>query len=119
MTQKLQMGGLIEDRLGRRDAIHAPVVVVTSDQSLAPGEHVAFTDKQTVVWCGDNQFQGVVDPFLEQRTDPGDEFLVLIDPRLVGDLTHNFELLDRSGVFQPDDANDDDSYDDWCSKEGC
>lgn len=120
--QKLQMGCLQDGKLGRRDATHCPVVISTSDQSLSPGDHVAFTDKQTVVWCGDDQFQGIVDPFLERHTDPGDEFLVLIDPKLVGDLTHNFELLDRSGVLQPDDCSiyeDDGEPIDWCSKEGC
>ncbi len=82
-----------EDQLGRRDVFHVPAVVVFCRYELAPGTLLKFVGKNEVgVVSWKDQRQGIVDPFLTNATRANEPFWMFVDPRLVGDLTHQFTI---------------------------
>jgi len=127
----MMFGNLEESGLGKRDAFHAPAVLVRGE-GLRAGDRVRFTDDTltTVTLAGLGAAHAVVDPFVGPiRT--GQLVWVLLAPGLVGCLTHYFDVsLDTSGVVvlpasvkpagaiiieAAEDEQDDDGWDDGCS----
>jgi len=88
--------------LGCRDAFHVPSVLVTDartidrEDGVRPGTNVRFTNDECtqVEPCEYSERQAIADPFLE-HIDLGVAFWVFIIPELIGDLTHNFEILSK------------------------
>ena len=78
---------------GKRDAVHVPVILVSSRMTLKGGQNVKFTDKSMIMveFCAKKDRQAIVDPFIEV-TVPGDIFHVLLEPSLVSNLTHQFDI---------------------------
>lgn len=79
--------------LGKRDAVHAPIVCVTSKENLSAGENVRFVDQALteVVKCGKMDKHAVVDPFLTGNTK-GKFFQVLLIPNITSNLQHHYEV---------------------------
>jgi hypothetical protein len=106
---------------GRRDAFHIPSVLVTWAAvkvagSRMPGANVRFTnDEQTQVEpCEYSERQAVTDPFLE-TIGAGVAFWVFVIPELIGDLTHNFEILPKPKPLD----NITDEYEEPEGDDGC
>jgi hypothetical protein len=98
--------GFVTDRdtiyVGRKDAFHIPSVLVTTNHDLNPGQDVRFTDDDcdAVEPCERNKRQAIVDPFLTKDQIEKSAFWVFIDPDLVSNLTHEFEI---KGIGEPED----------------
>lgn len=89
-----------ESEIGNRDAVHAPVICVTSWHNLAAGQPVKFDDDSltTVVACDREDMQAIVNPFLEGYTNylP---FWVLLVPNSTNGLRHVYEVDFKSNNF--------------------
>jgi hypothetical protein len=99
---------------GRRDAFHVSAVLVKAQPhttSLRPGDSVRFVDTfyHTVHLSQRNDRHGIVDPFLKE-IKPDELFWVLLEPGLVGDLVHQFNLT--TDLPQPQPVHDAGKYDD-------
>lgn len=73
---------------GDRDAVHVPVVVVRAGTILKPGERVCLQDgKRAVpgrVWVG------IVDPFLAREVYPDEYVALLVPPKSINELRHEW-----------------------------
>lgn len=92
----LKVGEVSQDvsLMGKRDAVHVPVILVATRMTLKAGQNVKFTDKSMmqVTFCAKHERQAIVDPFIEHVLSPGDIFHVLLEPSLVSNLTHQFDI---------------------------
>lgn len=91
----LKVGEISDDvtLLGKRDAVHVPVILVRSNMTLKAGQNVKFSNKEMtlVEFCAKKDRQAIVDPFID-TLKPGDIFHVLLEPSLVSNLTHQFDI---------------------------
>jgi hypothetical protein len=109
---------------GRKDAFHFPCVLVACDLIVFPGDNVKLVAPDKVVLSSRANRSGIVDPFLSEAVTPKLFFWLLLDPGLVSDLTHSFEI---KGVPAPPPESvpfDYGAYDDAadltrCRREGC
>lgn len=106
--EKPRLGLLAVGELGKRDAFHTPGVIVTSRMTVEAGERVRFTSHEQVGPCGIYDAQAVVDPWIKGKVKPGDKFWVLVNPELVGQVVHQFEI---TGVPAPEPVAKEDEYD--------
>lgn len=91
-TTMARIGELSTDQeAGLRDAFHVPSILVTSNDTLVPGECVSFLDASTVVAATRFSYQAIIDPFIEDSVAPGQKVWAFIRPHLVGSLTHHFD----------------------------
>lgn len=92
---------------GVRDAIHVPLVTVTTDEYLNAGDSVEFTDYTfaKVRSCGRPSRHGIIDPFIKQIVKPGDIFKVLLEPDMNIQVRHHFDIFVE--VREAPDVSDD------------
>lgn len=76
---------------GRRDAFHVPAILANG-VGVQPGDSVRFTDMAmtNAERCPEFCRHGVVNPF--SGVLPGRPFWVLLNPALIRDLTHHFDV---------------------------
>ena len=81
-------------KVGDRDSVHVPCVLVTCDDYIDGSEYIRFLDSSLtkVKICSFFEANGRVDPFLKKVVHPGVPFWVMIDPNLVTPTTHHFEV---------------------------
>lgn len=91
VDSKPRLGQISTEELGRRDAIHVPAVLVCSMATVNAGANVRFVDHQTVMPTA-TKAQAVADPWLNRVVNPGEQFWVLVNPDLVDQVTHQFEI---------------------------
>lgn len=111
---KLRAGETSKNLLlvGTRDAFHVPAVLVYSAYDVKAGQDVVFTtvNLDAVQPCLSGvERHAIVDPFIKGNIKSGTVFNVFIEPSLVQNLLHHFEL--NVEVSQPTE------YDEEC--EGC
>jgi len=92
----IAVNGVDGNFLGKRDAFHVPGVLATCITKLAPGDSVRFVnDKMQVVEKvpakEKKKRHGISDPFVP-AIKPGDLFWVLLEPGMVVNLVHQFDL---------------------------
>lgn len=89
----LSLGKIVTDKtqLGRRDAFHAPCVLVSSNCHIRPGEPLCFYGS-VVVPADGGEKHGIADPFVKSLILPNQLFWMLLDPAFVGELTHYFTI---------------------------
>ena len=104
--------------VGKRDAMHVPVVLVTTLDKLKAGDSIQFVDSaNTRVEKSDKIGRhGIVDPFIG-TLKPGNRFWVFLVPEIVGNLVHHYDIMINNKVEVEEDEEDDDDDDDGCS--GC
>lgn len=73
---------------GKRDAIHFAVAPVKSSDRFLPGEHVGLNEKGEAAQV-DNPI-GIVDPFLKKAVEQGDTFWLMLYPKTVTNLRHDW-----------------------------
>jgi hypothetical protein len=74
--------------LGKRDAIHVPIVLVRGEEGnsgFSAGEHVWFTDKTFTRVCkvdsDRDDYHAIVDPFMDREVfNADDQFFVFLRP---------------------------------------
>lgn len=110
--------------LGRRDAFHFPGILVSSPYYIDPGSSVAFLDaaRTQVRKCEPEFRQAVVDPHVkDDEIEPGVLFWVFLEPGLVTNLVHTFEVniegVEERGRVDPSSAGFDDDEEYSCK--GC
>ena len=89
--------------LGRRDAFHVPGVLVSSNETVWPGDRISFVDSTcSSVRRSDalEERQGIADPFLTNPLLPGQLFWVFIAPELTSNLVHKFDILLASAFIE-------------------
>lgn len=83
----------LPDGLGR-DAIHLAVIPAIAEAPILPGAHVAY-DHETLIASrrapGDETAVGIVDPFLTSPVLAGERFWLIVYPRTVTSLRHEWE----------------------------
>lgn len=93
MSEKPPKIGTLINGPENRDAIHIAVAPVTADETLEPGQHIAFVTER------DNEFVhaglpgttiGMVDPYLAGPVKKGDKFWMFLHPNTITSLRHNW-----------------------------
>lgn len=82
-----ELGKLI-DGDGRRDAIHVAIAPVVAAEWLEPGERVGILPNGTATKR--MRHLGVVDPFLPDSVAPGRRFYMVLFPRSITSLRHEW-----------------------------
>lgn len=108
---------------GKRDAIHAPVILMSLDYReyknmeyiICPSDKVVFTSDSTFKLATTKEFDGVVSPFIEPQTytkgKPVPHVWVMVHPKLLdGTVQHYFqvdhELLTKQVVMSEDEYDE-------------
>lgn len=88
------------NHIGKRDCKHVPIVVVTSDHQLSPGEYIAFDDASLssgalikVIPSQISGHHGVVDPFIREEIPPGRPFSMVVNPSFMFGPQHVFSMI--------------------------
>ena len=103
-TDALETLGMIHPHQQYRDAIHLAVEPVIAGERLSPGEHIFLRDGKAWGNTGATNappLLGIVDPFLEDKLQPGQPFWLVIYPRKITSLRHVWshpELADEAGA---------------------
>jgi hypothetical protein len=90
-TDALETLGMIHPQQQFRDAIHLAVEPVIAGERLSPGEHIFLRDGKAYGNTGATNnppLLGIVDPFLEDKVKPGQQFWLVIYPRKITSLRH-------------------------------
>lgn len=82
-----------------RDAIHVAVAPVRAAHILKPGDHVGLNEKQEAVTFA--KPIGIVDPFLMETVQQGNQFWLFLYPGSITSLRHEWEHSAFSGSPQP------------------
>ena len=93
--------------VGKRDAVHAPVIIATSMQKLKPGHSVCFIDKKCtmVIGCKPDVRHGIVSPFLESDAPAETAIPILLIPDSTSNLRHHYDVS-FSGKEEPEKDKD-------------
>lgn len=95
MSQAVELGTAPPDD-ARRDAIHVAIIPATY-QSVAyfacagAGDKVSFQEDGSVQFCYTDQWDGIIDPFLEGFVESGSRIWVLMRPGAIKRLRHTWE----------------------------
>jgi hypothetical protein len=104
---KLTLGTLPPEdtnQIGRRDAFHAPCILVTANEDVEPGDNVKFEDESTVVTCSKAERQGVADPLIDDTIIESQPFWVMLMPNSTANLTHQFKVRGIDSDFEEETA---------------
>lgn len=84
--------GQLTDSNARRDAIHVACAPVVSKEILYPGQHIGFVEQgnTTLVSLKSNNPIGIVDPFLKGCVYADQMFWMLLYPKTVTGLRHEW-----------------------------
>lgn len=125
MTQELNLGKIITTPQ-KRDAIHIAVVPVIAAHSLSPGDKVALvpgtTDRVQTSYA--SSAIGVVDPFLAQMVERGQQVWLYLNPGSITSLRHDwthpaFESVEEVEETKPDRAASEKWLLDFCNSSDC
>ena len=93
----IEIGQLATEEVGKKDAIHVPVVAVVAGETLTPGEQVTINRVKGVPTAysalGDRTV-GIVDPFLKHSVTIYDIFWLFLQPGSVQDLRHEWDTVE-------------------------
>lgn len=88
-TDALATLGTIIDDKQKRDAIHLAVIPAIAGSELTPGDHVLL--HEGCAYHGSRKSAntiGIVDPFLTEQVNKGQQFWLIIYPRVITSLRH-------------------------------
>jgi len=88
VTDALATLGMIHEKPEKRDAIHLACIQVTAIFILLPGQSISSIDGEAF---HDENGLGIVDPFLTAPVKIGQQFWMIIKPRLITSLRHVWE----------------------------
>lgn len=91
MSESLGLGKIITTKQ-YRDAVHIAVAPVTAGERLHPGEPIGFVERDTTVVLGvpDCDSIGIVDPFLKDAVEKGQQFWMYLYPGSITSLRHEW-----------------------------
>lgn len=83
--------GTLPEGKQRRDAIHIAVAPVLAGQVLKPGQPIRLQrDRNRTAIAKDDPI-GIVDPFLKEDVQPGQQFWMVLFPDTVQGLRHDWQ----------------------------
>lgn len=93
--------------VGKRDAVHAPVIVAFCTKKLKAGESVRFLDNKctAVEKCYAELRHGVVSPFLESDAPAETAVAIFLRPESTSNLRHHYDVA-FAGKEEPEDDKD-------------
>lgn len=101
------LGKIIKEEDARRDAIHVAVVPVQARENLMPGIHVGMVHGQASAGMHREGCIGIVDPFLEDPVSAGEFFWLLLYPKTVRNLRHEWDHDElEDGTYAKPDSDD-------------
>lgn len=106
--------------LGRRDAFHVTAVLVKSTQAIEPGASIRFAyreDSTVVILCAKSERHAVADPFVKELIQPYQLFWAFLEPSIVSNLVHSFDIEGFPLQKAETDDTDEFDHDDGCA--GC
>lgn len=78
--------------IGDMDAFHVPIVAVTSNDLIRPGDWIKFVGPTAVMLCEKAEADGLANPW-GKITRVGEMFWCCVNPdKIDGKLTHKFKL---------------------------
>ncbi len=80
--------GKILDGTAQKDAIHIAVAPVFADTNLMPGQHVGVVENERM-GLSDRPI-GIVDPFLKDSVQKGQQFFLFLYPNTITGLRHEW-----------------------------
>jgi hypothetical protein len=90
-TDALETLGMIHFKTEARDAIHLAVEPVTcGPEHLDPGECIRIIEGKAF-GSRRSASTGIVDPFLVHPVKPGEQFWLVVHPRMITSLRHVWE----------------------------
>lgn len=89
---KRRLLGKEPEAIGLKDAVHTPIISVVAQHGLRPGEYVLITDDGVARRATQKTGVGVVDPFHKGNVKAGEIFWVLVNPNLVSEVRHEWDL---------------------------
>lgn len=124
----MKIGEDAKGELGRKDAFHVAAILMNCKDSLRAGDSVKILNATSVELCDRGVRHGVCDPFASVIIPPNTLVWVYLEPKIVGDLTHKFEI--NLGVVispinvstyipDPPPIPPYDSEQERCNREGC
>lgn len=104
---QMKIGELNASSPGARDAVHVPVICVSSYAELSPGQRVRIDQSgRECLPEFKGAWDGVVDPFLTVPTiPPRTPLYVFVKPALVASFRHAFDI---EGVLSESEYDDND-----------
>lgn len=111
-----QVSDAISDGLGTRDAFHVPGILVSALIDVEPGAHLLLKSRDRVVACTREERTGIADPFVPGTILAGKVFWLFLEPGLVTNLVHNFDVKgfqDFPDLNVDDALPDEDEFDDF------
>jgi hypothetical protein len=81
---------------GRKDAAHMPYILCRSDATqkypVDPGDRVKILHPNNAFYT-DGTWDGIADPFIDGKIEPGALFMVFLRPECVKQFTHSFTFV--------------------------
>lgn len=104
-----------------RDAVHIAVEPVTAGERLHPAEDISV--ENGIAFASKGKMIGIVDPFLNDYVEPGQEFLLVVYPRQITSLRHVWSHPDFPEPSEPMRVMDRQQAVQWlrsyCSENDC
>jgi hypothetical protein len=89
MSQEL--GRQPDEAMFTKDAVYVPIISMLAEETLSPADKIRIHETGCFK-CTDDQYNGIVDPFLPKDVQIGEYFWALIRPGLVDKLRHDYIL---------------------------
>lgn len=83
-----QLGALLKEGEGQRDAVHVAIAPVIAAHQLQPGQRIGLLDDGLAAEENLAEAIGIVDPFLQFPVEAGEKFYLLLFPNTVTSLRH-------------------------------
>ena len=90
---EVNLGQLIADKEARqrRDAIHIAVIEMEAVEMLEPGQAIGVVPNTDGLKASAGcEHVGIVDPLLKHQVSPGERFWMVMNPKTVTDLRHDW-----------------------------
>lgn len=85
--------------LHERDAIHCAVAPITASERLKPGTHVSLNEEGQAQ--NKAPYLGIIDPFLKEQVEKGEQCWLFLYPRTITSLKHNWSHPAFKASFNP------------------
>lgn len=92
---EVELGKILKENEGDKDAIHIAVIPVYTNEILSPSQYVKLSSisngKYYVSACSKKESVGIVDPWLPRNVKEGDRFNLCLNPYTITSLRHAWE----------------------------
>lgn len=83
--------GTLPEGVQKRDAIHIAIAPVLAGEVLKPGQPIRMQKDRSRTAIAKDEPIGIVDPFLKEDVQPGQQFWMVLYPETVTGLRHDWK----------------------------